>query len=259
MNNLKLSQRLGLLLEQIPQGSKLADIGSDHALLPLAAVQTGRAVSAVAGEVNPGPLRAAQKAVQDAGLTKRISVRQGDGLEVLRPEETDCITIAGMGGALIASILNRGLLEGKLEGVRTLLLQPNVGEDILRRWLLDNGWVLTAEALLEEDGKRYEVLTAVPEDPEAGLTNEGLYAEAAMAGGERPYRMETLLNMGPWLIRQPGPVFFAKWQDEISKLERIRQSLSRSELESAENKRSEIGELIEEITEVLACLPKDKP
>ncbi|BCG60280.1 tRNA (adenine(22)-N(1))-methyltransferase [Paenibacillus sp. URB8-2] len=259
MNNVKLSQRLGLLLEQIPRGCKLADIGSDHALLPLAAVQSGRAASAVAGEVNPGPFRAAQKAVQDAGLTDRISVRRGDGLEVLRPEEADCITIAGMGGALIASILNRGSLEGKLGGVRTLLLQPNVGEDILRRWLLDNSWVLTAETLLEEDGKRYEVLTAVPEDMETGVTNERLYADAAKAGGERPYRMDLLLNMGPWLIRQPSPVFFAKWQDEISKLERIRKSLSHSEQESAESKSSEIGEFIEEITEVLACLPKDKP
>ncbi|AKG35732.1 tRNA (adenine(22)-N(1))-methyltransferase [Paenibacillus durus] len=259
MNNVKLSQRLGLLLEQIPHGSKLADIGSDHALLPLAAVQTGRAVSAVAGEVNPGPHRAAEKAVQDAGLNDRISVRRGDGLEVLQPEEADCITIAGMGGALIASILNRGNMEGKLAAVRTLVLQPNVGEDILRRWLLDNGWVLTAEALLEEDGKRYEVLTAVLEDTATGLTNEGLYADAARAGGERPYSMETLLHMGPWLIRQKGPVFVAKWQDEISKLERILESLSRSELESAESKRTEITARIREITEVLACLPKDKP
>ncbi|WP_036724034.1 tRNA (adenine(22)-N(1))-methyltransferase TrmK, partial [Paenibacillus forsythiae] len=72
------------------------------------------------------------------------------------------------------------------------------------------------------------------------------------------YGMETLLIMGPWLIRQRGPVFAAKWQEEVSKLERILESLSRSELESAGSKRAEIKAQIREITEVLACLPKDK-
>lgn len=259
MNNIKLSNRLRLLLEQIPQGSVIADIGSDHALLPLAAVQTGRASGAVAGEVNPGPFRAAQKAVQDAGLTGKISVRRGDGLEVIRPGEAGCITIAGMGGALIASILQRGLEEGKLAGVTRLLLQPNVGEEILRRWLLENGWVLTAEALLEEDGKRYEVLTAEPEDESTGRISARLYEEAAEAGGDKAYSMETLLLMGPWLIRERGPVFAAKWEDEILKLERILKSLSRSEQEAAEDKRSELQSRIAEIKEVLACSPKDRP
>lgn len=252
MNNIKLSRRLSLLLEQIPAGATVADIGSDHALLPLAAVQTRRAERAIAGEVNPGPFRAAQKAVQDAGLGDLISVRRGDGLAVLQPGEADCITIAGMGGSLIAAILQRGAEQGKLTGVRRLLLQPNVGEDILRRWLLESGWVLTAEGLLEEDGKRYEVLTAEPEAPEAGRTNDALYADAAKAGGAKPYSMETLLLMGPWLIRQQGPVFVDKWEDEIRKLERIFQSLSKSELESADEKRTEFESRLREIREVLS-------
>lgn len=110
-------------------------------------------------------------------------MRRGDGLEVLEPGEADCITIAGMGGSLIAAILDRGQKQGKLAGVKTLALQPNVGEDILRRWLLGNGWVLISEHILEEDGKTYEILTAVPEGSEAGRTNEQLYREQALAGG----------------------------------------------------------------------------
>lgn len=78
-------------------------------------------------------------------LGKQIEVRRGDGLEVLEPGEADSISIAGMGGALIAAILDRGKSLGKLAGVKLLALQPNVGEDILRRWLLNNHWVLTAE------------------------------------------------------------------------------------------------------------------
>ncbi|OKP97200.1 class I SAM-dependent methyltransferase [Paenibacillus sp. P46E] len=257
MNNNKLSNRLQLVLEQIPQGSVVADIGSDHALLPVAAVGSGRVRSAIAGEVNPGPFEAARRGVAEAGLGKAIAVRRGDGLEVLEPGEVDCITIAGMGGALIASILDRGLNLGKLEGVKTLALQPNVGEDILRRWLLNHGWVLTAEHILEEDGKIYEILTAVREAAAAGITNEQLYQELRLSSGVVCDR-ELLLEMGPWLLQAPNEAFFSKWQGEIDKLEGILTSLSRSELESAEEKRGKIKAQIRRITEVLECLPKAK-
>ncbi|MFP4975624.1 tRNA (adenine(22)-N(1))-methyltransferase [Paenibacillus sp. CN-4] len=273
MNNTKLSRRLTQLLEQIPPGSRLADIGSDHALLPVAAVQSGRAVSAIAGEVNAGPFEAARKGVQDSGYTGTIEVRLGDGLEVLQPGEADCVTIAGMGGALIASILERGRRLGRLEGVSRLLLQPNVGEDMLRRWLADNGWLLVSERILEEDGKIYEVLHAVREESAAAvppgdsaglasgelpLTNAALYAPLALDGGRLVLERESLLRFGPWLLREPDPVFFAKWNSEIGKLEGILRSLSRSELASAEAKRAELTRQIEEITEVLQCLQKDK-
>lgn len=258
MNNVKLSNRLQQLLKQIPKGSRLADIGSDHALLPIAAVESGMAVMAVAGEVNPGPFDAASKGVAEAGLGKVISVRRGDGLEVLEPGEVNCITIAGMGGALIAAILDRGRSQGKLKNVTTLILQPNVGEDILRRWLLDHDWVLVAESILEEDGKLYEILTAVPEDAEAGVTNVNLYRETSLVDSTMVLGQDILLQMGPFLIQAPNAVFFDKWQGEIQKLEGILTSLSRSELESAENKRKMIQAQIKEITEVLQCLPKDK-
>ncbi|AIQ54221.1 tRNA (adenine(22)-N(1))-methyltransferase [Paenibacillus sp. FSL R7-0331] len=257
MNKVKLSDRLQLLLEQVPEGSRLADIGSDHALLPVAAVESGKAVSAIAGEVNPGPYDAARKGVAEAGLGARIAVRRGDGLEVLEPGEADCITIAGMGGSLIAAILERGRVLGKLEGVKTLALQPNVGEDILRRWLLNNGWVVTTEHILEEDGKTYEVLTALPEGQAFGLTNEQLYLERVLPGGA-VLSPELLLQMGPWLLERPNAVFFSKWQGEITKLEGILASLSRSELESAEEKRNAIRTQIKRISEVLECLPKDR-
>ncbi|KGE18149.1 SAM-dependent methyltransferase [Paenibacillus wynnii] len=256
---MKLSNRLRLVLDKIPTGSKFADIGSDHALLPIAAIETGKAVFAIAGEVNPGPFDAACKAVAAAGQGKVISVRRGDGLEVLEPGEVDCITIAGMGGSLIASILNRGQVKGKLQGVSVLALQPNVGEDILRRWLIDNGWVLIAENILEEDGKIYEVLTAVPEVKGSELSNENLYKELLLDDGKVKCGRDMLVQMGPWLLKSPNAAFHSKWRGEISKLETILASLLRSELESAEEKRITIQARIQEITEVLQCLPKDKP
>lgn len=251
---MKLSQRLQYILEQIPPGSVLADIGSDHALLPVAAVLSGRASRAIAGEVNDGPLRAAQKQVADAGLANKIAVRCGDGLHVLKAGEADVITIAGMGGALIATILDEG--RGLLPDVRQLVLQPNVGEELLRNWLLHSGWVVTEEHILEEDGKIYEVLTALPESL-SPLSQEELYAPVYLSGG---YTLDAalLLRMGPHLVKEANEVFFKKWQGEIVKLQFVLKQMVRSELESARAKREELRRQIKQLEEVLVCLRKDK-
>lgn len=253
---MKLSNRLQLILDHIPHGSRLADIGSDHALLPTAAVESGTCVSAIAGEVNPGPFQAAVKQVRESGLTQTVAVRLGDGLEVLKPGEVDVITISGMGGGLIASILDRGV--EKLGGVNRLVLQPNVGEDILRRWLLAHQWVLINEHILEEDGKIYEILIAEPaERRNSEISNETLYKERVLDGGV-VLTTEWLLRFGPYLIQRPTSVFHAKWKTEIQKLNGILRSLSKSEQVSAEEKSESIRTDIKLIEEVLVCLLKDK-
>ncbi|WP_149093295.1 tRNA (adenine(22)-N(1))-methyltransferase [Paenibacillus terrae] len=252
---MKLSQRLQYIMEQIPAGSRLADIGSDHGLLPVAAVRSGLVTQAVAGEVNDGPLRAAQKQVAEAGLTDRITVRKGDGLAVITADEVDVITIAGMGGALIASILEQG--KDKLDSVKRLVLQPNVGEDILRRWLIEHQWVLTGEHIMEEDGKIYEVLTAVPLS-DSSVKQDELYLPLALSGSSLVLTQEWLEQLGPLLIREPNEVFFRKWKLEIHKLQNVLAQLARSEQESAQQKQEQLRKQIEQLQEVLACLPKDK-
>ncbi|MEC0369911.1 tRNA (adenine(22)-N(1))-methyltransferase [Paenibacillus chibensis] len=257
---MKLSRRLEMILELIPGQSRLADIGSDHALLPVAAVKSGRVVQAVAGEVNPGPLKAAAKQVAEAGLQEQIAVRRGDGLAVIAAGEVDVITIAGMGGSLIASILDQG--QDKLDGVQLLILQPNVGEDILRRWLMEHGWLLTSERIMEEDGKIYEILTAVPEKEDERISSRLLYEsqEWPSVNGNGTFTVTSalLLRMGPWLLKEPTSVFFDKWKSELEKLEGILASLSSSRLESAETKSLQIKQEMEQIKEVLACLQKGR-
>lgn len=248
-------------MDLIPEGSRLADIGSDHALLPVAAVKSGRVIQAVAGEVNPGPFKAAANQVAEAGMQNLISVRRGDGLAVIEAGEVDVITIAGMGGSLIASILDAG--QDKLSQVELLILQPNVGEDILRRWLLEHGWLLTSERILEEDGKIYEILTAVPEQGDQRISSHMLYEDQkwlrCSGDGTFTVTKELLLRMGPWLLKEPTPVLTDKWNSELSKLGGILESLSASKLESAETKTGQIKSEMEQIKEVLACLQKDKP
>lgn len=250
-----ISKRLSRIAQYIPHGAKLADIGSDHALLPVFAVQQGIAASAIAGEVNEGPYRAAVKQVNESGLAKQIEVRLGDGLSVLRQDEVDTVTIAGMGGGLISEILNRGA--SLLSSVNVMVLQPNVGEEAVRRWLYNNDWVLKDETILEEDGKIYEILYCERNRSGHPAAKERPYQERRIHGIELSH--DWLLRMGPYLLKQAGPVFHRKWQHELEKRMKIAGQLAASNSPESSLKKEEFTAEINQIKEVLQCLPKDKP
>ncbi|VSS61534.1 Bcl-2 family protein [Streptococcus pneumoniae] len=192
-----ISKRLELVASFVSQGAILLDVGSDHAYLPIELVERGQVKSAIAGEVVEGPYQSAVKNVEAHGLKEKIQVRLANGLAAF--EETDqvsVITIAGMGGRLIARILEEGL--GKLANVERLILQPNNREDDLRIWLQDHGFQIVAESILEEAGKFYEIL--VVETGEMKLSARDT-------------------RFGPFLSREISPVFVQKWQKEAEKLE----------------------------------------
>ena len=135
----KLSNRLDLVASFVPAGARLLDVGSDHAYLPIALLQEGKIEVAIAGEVVEGPYQSALQNVADNGLEDKIEVRLANGLAAFEPADgISCITIAGMGGRLIADILAAGL--EKLAGVSRLVLQPNNREDELRAWLVEHGF-----------------------------------------------------------------------------------------------------------------------
>ncbi|HYF79832.1 MAG TPA: class I SAM-dependent methyltransferase [Symbiobacteriaceae bacterium] len=153
-----LSPRLAAAAAYVLPGRPLADIGTDHAYLPAHLVQAGAIPRAIAGDVLPGPLDAARSTVQEAGLTQQIELRLGNGLKILKPGEVATVTICGMGGPLIAEILEAG----PLAGVERLVLQPMGGEETLRRWLMEHGWYIIDEKLVEDGGRIYAVMAAEP-------------------------------------------------------------------------------------------------
>jgi len=153
----KLSNRLNLVASFVPAGARLLDVGSDHAYLPIALLKEGKIEAAIAGEVVEGPYQSALQNVADNGLEDKIEVRLANGLAAFEPADCiSCITIAGMGGRLIADILAAGL--EKLANVYRLVLQPNNREDELRDWLVDHDFRIVDEAILEENEKFYEIL-----------------------------------------------------------------------------------------------------
>lgn len=234
MNEVKLSRRLMAVAEEIIPQSILADIGSDHAYLPCYCVLHNRISSAIAGEVVEGPYQSAKSTVEQLHMEEKISVRKGNGLEVLAPGEADVITICGMGGALIRDILERG--KDKLVGVKRLVLQPNIGAHNIRGWLIENGWELKKERILKEDGKIYEVL-------------------CAEKGHEmKPYeeRKEEGILMGPFLLREKSDVFIEKWQHELKNVKAIHEQMSKAaETEETKKKREELIEKIRMIEEIV--------
>ncbi|WP_423407427.1 tRNA (adenine(22)-N(1))-methyltransferase [Heyndrickxia sp. MSNUG] len=235
MNAEKLSNRLEAVANNIPQGARLADIGSDHAYLPCNVVKKGIVPVAIAGEVAEGPYQSALEQVHSENLAEEISVRKGDGLDVIQPGEVDCITIAGMGGTLISNILDRG--KTKLDGVNRLVLQPNVGSFSVRSWLIDNGWVLMKEEILKEDGKIYEILVAERGEP------------------LRPYQHKNLeegILFGPFLMGEKSLIFKEKWNQEKKNWERILSQLNDAvQNEETASKRIELKRKISMAEEVL--------
>ncbi|HEW7820349.1 TPA: tRNA (adenine-N(1))-methyltransferase [Streptococcus pneumoniae] len=192
-----ISKRLELVASFVPKGAILLDVGSDHAYLPIELVERGKIESAIAGEVVEGPYQSAVKNVEAHGLEEKIQVRLANGLAAFEEEDrVSVITIAGMGGRLIARILEEGL--GKLANVERLILQPNNREDDLRIWLQDHGFQIVAESILEEAGKFYEILVV-----EAG--------QMKLSASD--------VRFGPFLSKEVSPVFVQKWQKEAEKLE----------------------------------------
>ena len=119
-----ISKRLETVASYVPQGAVLLDVGSDHAYLPIELVEKGHIKRAIAGEVVEGPYQSAVTNVESHGLTEKIQVRLANGLAAFEEsDQVSVITIAGMGGRLIATILEEGL--DKLANVERLILQPN--------------------------------------------------------------------------------------------------------------------------------------
>lgn len=229
MNSEQLSNRLKQVGSYVRKGARLADIGSDHGYLPCYLAKEHHIEFAIAGEVVKGPFQSAERQVRSEGLTDLIEVRMGDGLDVIREEDhiTD-ITIAGMGGPLIAKILERGKIKTNL--VDRLILQPNVHAWSIREWAENNGWKLTDETILEENQKIYEIL--VLEKGHMQLTEK-----------------ERLL--GPVLMKSKSTVFAEKWTREKKEWQRILDSLPNEDREDLSAKREELLRKIQMVGEVL--------
>ena len=231
MNEHTLSMRLERVAAQVPRGARLADIGSDHAYLPVALMRRGVIEAAVAGEVASTPFHAAQRTVRDNGLEQHVTVRLADGLAAIEPADAiTAISVCGMGGETIRDILDSG--KARLSGQERLILQPNGGEQPLRQWLMENGYRILCEELLRENRFDYEIIVAERAGP-VMYTPEELY-------------------FGPLQMQARSPAFLIKWQRILREKQKTLTHFARARQAVPEEKVQDIAQQARWITELLA-------
>lgn len=175
-----LTPRLECIVKHV-RSKIAADIGTDHAYVPIRLVQSGRAERAIACDVIPGPLKNAEKNIGEYGLSEKIETRLAFGLDAIAPGEADTIIIAGMGGDIIKKILEKG--ENTAKSAR-LILQPMKAQCELRKFLIYNGYKITGEDLAVEGYKVYNLIEAE-------------------AGEQSPFKNEIDWHIPPCLYNHP--------------------------------------------------------
>ncbi len=164
----KLPVRLESIANMIPPVSTIADIGTDHGLLPVYLLQTGTTKKAIVSDVNPRPLEKARKTAQLHGMESAMDFRLGDGLQVLEPGEAKVIIIAGMGGLLINSFLYS--CPQKARNADYLILQPMQAISEVREYLLANGYRVLEDQLVKEKNHFYHLIKVKQEElPATGI------------------------------------------------------------------------------------------
>ncbi len=201
---IELPPRLLAVAEYIPAGTCVVDIGTDHGYLPVSVVESGQCPRAIAADVGEGPLSSAERHIQEAGLAEYVETRRSDGLDAFVPEELSCIVMAGMGGYLMAEILERAHRQQKLTLCSALILQPQSEVDRVRRMLHTIGFAIQAERMVEDRGKRYVILKSEP--------------------GREHYEPEEYLY-GRRLWQARDTVFQKVLQEDLSKLGRFIENL----------------------------------
>jgi tRNA (adenine22-N1)-methyltransferase len=187
-----LSPRLLALADWVHNGARLADVGTDHAYLPVWLTVRGCLTSAIASDLRCGPLERARETGRAYGAGN-IDFRLCDGLLGIRSDECDVVSIAGMGGENIAAIL--AAAPWTADGFHTLLLQPQTHAETLRRFLMDHGYQITRERLVRDRGILYPILEV--RGGTMTLTLGQLYGGAKLLRDplEDRYLIETIIRL----------------------------------------------------------------
>lgn len=200
MKKLELTPRLQAVASFVPEGARLADIGTDHAYLPVSLLLEGKIPGAIAADLRKGPLDRARLTAQEYDCTEKVLFRLCDGLADVKSYETDAISIAGMGGETIAEILSAAKWVNR--SAIPVILQPMSSQPELRRWLWRNGYVIREEKLVREGDTLYVVLLAqageslplTAAEEWAGRQWQGMYAP------ERETYLDMLLEKLSWAM-----------------------------------------------------------
>lgn len=230
---MELSIRLNAVKSLVTPGMRVADIGTDHAYVPIALLEEQISPSAVAMDVNQGPLERAKENIRKHHLEDRITTRLSNGLAKLEAGEADCMIAAGMGGALIIRILEDGRFLA--DSLREYILQPQSEIDKVRRYLQERGFSIVEERFVKDDGKYYAMMKVHPKQE----SQEESYTEVEYRFGKR-------------LLQEQNPVLKEYLEREKCTYHNILMNLENKPGEKNESRIRELKEEIRLIEEALA-------
>ena len=154
----QLTKRLSAIAELCENGAFVADIGTDHAFLPIYLIESQKCSKAIAADVVDGPLEIARKNIAAHNLEGKIEIVKSDGLENVSKFSPQNVVIAGMGGETIRDILSAS--DYPKQGAPLLILQPMTHCEVLREFLIQNGFSILSEQVIREQQRFYPIIVA---------------------------------------------------------------------------------------------------
>lgn len=156
---MEISYRLNKIANKVTK-ENLADIGTDHAYIPIFLYKNNKIKNAIACDISKGSLQKAKDNIKKYGLDNKIKTRLSDGLEKITLEDKiETIVIAGMGGMLILNILKKGNIIAN--NSKELILQPQKDIDKVRKYLIENSFKIIDDEILKDDNKYYTIIKAI--------------------------------------------------------------------------------------------------
>lgn len=239
-----LSKRLQALADMVTAGNRVADVGCDHGFVSIYLVQKKIAPYVYAMDVREGPLQRAKEHIKTYGMENYIETRLSDGMTALLPGEAQSLVCAGMGGKLMQKILTDS--REKAQVMQELILQPQSEISAFRRFLRQEGYEITEEKMILEEGKYYPIMKAVPK----GKRNAEMQCEAEE-------KQQIWDKFGRLLLEQKDPVlvqylhFNLKIQKEV--LEKLQSSNEGNEA-ARKVRQDRIEEVLTEIEDMQQAL-----
>lgn len=226
---MELSKRLKSISNYIEKSAKVADIGTDHAYLPIYLVQENIADKVIAMDINKGPLEKAGENIERYAAQEKVSTRLSNGLEKLESGEANTVVVAGMGGMLVANILRGG--QHCLGSMKRLVLQPQSDYAEVRKTVHELGFkIIDEEALMDMD-KYYFIMVCEP--------------------GDERYDTETEYEYGKILGHKPSAVYGQFLAHKKNKKEEVIKKLMACENQGIEKRQKELEQELNRIKEVL--------
>lgn len=212
------SKRMEEVISLVSKGKRVADIGTDHGYVAIALVERKIVPFVIAMDVRKGPLSRAKENIEKYGLVQKIDTRLSDGLEQLKIGEVDTFLIAGMGGDLIASILQKGI--EIVNSVNEFIVQPQSEIYKVRKKIHQLGFQIEKEKMLVEDEKYYTVIKVVR--------------------GKETYENEWDYLYGKSLLQEKNPILYEWLQKEYQLREKLYKKLETLTSASTEERKQEL-------------------